>query len=93
MFFRLLANDDSRIDLRRFMVELKSLNRYKNVLSLDTFFGFNVRKDKDFLVGAIFIVFFFNSKIHKVIYKLNCTSDWTKRKRTVYFLDVWNSYF
>lgn len=56
IFFRLLANVDSRIDLRRFIVELKSLNRYKNELSLDTFLGFNVKNDRDFLVGAIIIL-------------------------------------
>lgn len=53
MFFRLLTNVDSRIDRRRCMVELKSLNRHKNVLSFDTLLGFNVRNDKDFRFGAI----------------------------------------
>lgn len=57
MFFRLLANADKRIDLRRFIVELKSLKRYKNVLSLDldTLLGLNVKNDRDFLVGAILL--------------------------------------
>lgn len=57
MFFRLLANVDNRIDLRRFIVELKSLKRYKNEFSfeLDTLRGFNVKNDRDFRVGAILL--------------------------------------
>lgn len=54
IFFRLPANA-SRIDFRRFIVELKSLKRYKNVFSLEllTLVDLNVRKGRDFLVGAI----------------------------------------
>lgn len=56
MFFKLLDNVESLIDLRLFIVELKSLKRYKNEFSFDLFvlFGFNVKNGKDFLlVGAI----------------------------------------
>lgn len=54
MFFKLLAKFERRIDLRRFIVELKSLKRYKNVFSFDLLelYGFGVRNGSDFL-GAI----------------------------------------
>lgn len=46
-----------RIERRRLIVVLKSLKRYKNEFSLFDFlelFGFSVRNDIDFRVGAIF---------------------------------------
>lgn len=60
MPFKLLDNVDSRIDRRRFIVELKSLKRYKNKFSFAFFAlaGFKVRNGKDFLVGAMFFFFF-----------------------------------
>lgn len=61
MSFRLLANVDNRIDLLRLIVELKSLKRYKNGISLgfDTLLGRNVRNDSDFrVVGAILSIDF-----------------------------------
>lgn len=58
MFFKLLDNADNRIDRRRFIVELKSLKRYKNVFSFELFdlFGFNVKNGSDFRVGAIVLI-------------------------------------
>lgn len=79
----MLPANASRIDFRLFIVELKSLKRYKNVFSLELFdlFDLNVRKGKDFLVGAIFgakfSVFFLNNHTTN-LFTPNCTSKCTK---------------
>lgn len=74
MFLKLLANADSLIDFRRFIVELKSLKRYRNVFSLGllVLVDLNVKKGKDFRVGAIFGCEF------QFLCTQNCTTECTK---------------
>lgn len=70
MNMKLTFFSNSRIDLRRFMVELKSLKRYKNEFSFALFIlcgknGKDLRNVEDFLVLAIISCYFFKTVLMK----------------------------